>query len=49
MEHTALQVYQFSLESAIAEWFTLKKIRTGSEKIKPFTTSNFNDILPICV
>lgn len=27
-----MQVYQFSLESAINEWIARKKIRTGSEK-----------------
>jgi integrase len=32
MEHTALQAYQFKLESAIEEWIAQKKIRTGSEK-----------------
>jgi integrase len=32
MPDTAIQAYQFSLESAIAEWLAQKKIRTGSVK-----------------
>jgi integrase len=31
-QSTALTTYQFSLDSAIAEWIAQKKIRTGSEK-----------------
>jgi hypothetical protein len=32
MENRSLTLYQFSLDSAIAEWVAQKKIRTGSEK-----------------
>ena len=32
MENRSLTAYQFSLDSAIAEWVAQKKIRTGSEK-----------------
>lgn len=34
MEHTALQVCQFKLESAIEEWIAQKETRTGSHKTR---------------
>lgn len=40
---TALQVYQFSLESTIAEWLAQKKNRTGSHKTEKAYADTMSD------
>ncbi len=48
MQNTSIQVYQFSLDSAIAEWVAQKKIRTGSirtEKAYQDTMDSFRAFL----
>jgi integrase len=48
MQNTSIQVYQFSLESAIKEWIAQKKIRTGSQKTEQAyhdTMQSFREVL----